>query len=97
MRRRLTPFVRFAPILFYGLAGIDFLKNLIPLMMYWLEGYSRVIDPNDSVRIQIFAHLLSSVIYAATWIVYGVVTAILIGIFDRLAIDHGPDVEQADD
>jgi hypothetical protein len=91
---RLSSFVRNAPKLFYVVAALDLLGNLLPLEQYFVHGTFQNIDYDTSIRLQLFAGLLKACIYAVQWVAYGVFATILIRIHDRLALRGGDEPER---
>ena len=82
---RLSSFARNAPKLFYVIAGLDLLGNLLPLEQYFVHGSFQNMDYETGIRLQLFAGLLKAVVFAAQWVAYGVFATLLIAIHDRLA------------
>ena len=81
----LTPFIRLAPKLFYVIAAVDVLKNCMSFGEFFVGGTFRGINYDGNVKLQLFAALLSAIVYAATWIAYGVFATLLIAIYDEVA------------
>jgi hypothetical protein len=91
----LSPFIRRAPKLFYVVAVVDLLKNLLPFEQYFVHGRFAGIDYDLDLRLQLFSGLLGAVVYAASWVAYGIFASLLIAIHDRVAAREpaGPDPE----
>jgi hypothetical protein len=81
---RLSAFVRSAPKLFYVVAALDFLKNMLAFAQFYTEGRFAGIDFGMGIGIQLFSVLLSAIVYSATWIAYGVIATILIALYDEV-------------
>jgi len=90
---RLSGCVRAAPKLFYVIAVIDLLGNLIPLEQYFARGTFGGINSEPEMRLSLFAGLLKAFVYAAQWVAYGVFAALLIGIHDRVALRQRDEAE----
>jgi hypothetical protein len=81
----LSNFVRNAPKLFYVLAAVDLLKNLLPFVQLYADGRFRGMEYGSSMGLQLLAIGLSAIVYAASWIAYGVVATLLIALYDEVA------------
>ncbi|HEX4736739.1 MAG TPA: hypothetical protein VH331_04170 [Allosphingosinicella sp.] len=90
---RLSGFVRTAPKLFYVIAVVDLLGNLLPLEQYFARGTFGAINSEPEMRLTLFAGLLKAFVYAAQWVAYGIFAALLIGIHDRVALSHRDEAE----
>jgi hypothetical protein len=88
--KRLSSFARAAPKLFYVLAVVDVLKNAIPFGEFFVNGTFRGMDYGGNIRLQLFAALLSVLVYAAQWVAYGVSATLLIAIYDEVALLRAP-------
>ena len=82
---RLSPFIRITPKLFYVLAAVDFLKNLLPFAQLYADGRFRGMEYESSIGLQLFGIVLAAIVYAAGWIAYGVVSTLLIGLYDEVS------------
>jgi hypothetical protein len=83
---RLSAFIRSAPKLFYVVAALDFLKNMLAFAQFYVEGRFGGIDLSMGVGIQLFSVLLNAIVYSAGWIAYGVVATILIALYDEVVM-----------
>ncbi|HEY1604429.1 MAG TPA: hypothetical protein VGF77_02405 [Allosphingosinicella sp.] len=90
---RLSAFIRSAPKLFYVIAAIDLLGNLIPLEQYFARGTFGGIDYDINIRLQLFAGLLKALVYAVQWVAYGIFANLLIAIHDRVATRERDEAE----
>jgi hypothetical protein len=81
---RLSPFIRSAPKLFYVLAAVDFLKNMLPIAQLHFQHMFEGLEDSMLLKLQLFGIILSAIVYAATWIAYGVVSSILIALYDEV-------------
>jgi len=81
---RLSGFIRGAPKMFYVVAVLDLLKNLMPMVHYVTSGTMLHADYETPMKLQMFAVLLSAIVYAAGWVAYGVVSTILIALYDEV-------------
>ena len=87
---RLTPFIRSAPKLFYVLAAVDFLKNMLPIAELHSRHAFDGFEDAMLLKLQLFGILLSAIVYSASWIAYGVVSSILIALFDEVVARRAP-------
>lgn len=83
-KHTLSQFVQTAPSFFYMVAGLDFAKNLMPLLQFMVSGESANIDMGSSMTLRFVIIVLSALVYAATWIAYGVFAAILLAIHQEV-------------
>ena len=84
MAAELPRFVRAAPRIFYGIGVLDFVKNLMPLYLFFTQDYFAGIDRTSDLRPQLAMIVLSAVIYAVSWAAYGIFATILLSIHDAL-------------
>jgi hypothetical protein len=90
----LSSFIRTAPKLFYVLAVVDLLKNLLGLAQVFIDGTFQHMD-YGAPRLQLFASLLAAIVYAAQWVAYGIFATLLIAIHDAVA-QRGTDVPEGE-
>ena len=85
-KHTLSQFVQTAPSFFYMVAGLDFAKNLLPLLQFVVSGDSANmdVDMGRSLTLRYVIIVLSALVYAATWIAYGVFAAILLAIHQEV-------------
>jgi hypothetical protein len=96
-KHTLSQFVQTAPSFFYMVAGLDFAKNLMPLLQFAVSGESRTIDMGSGLTLQFVMILLSALVYAANWIAYGVFAAILLAIHQEVRAKRAqPNVENGE-
>ena len=81
---RLSGFVRTAPKLFYVIAVIDLLGNLLPLARLFGHENNVAIDYDFGMRLTLFMGLLKACVFAAQWIAYGVFATLLIALYDEV-------------
>jgi len=83
-KHTLSQFVQTAPSFFYMVAGLDFAKNLLPLLQLVVSGESANIEMGSGMTLRYAIIVLSALVYAATWIAYGVFAAILLAIHQEV-------------
>jgi hypothetical protein len=81
---RLSSFVRNSPRLFYVMAAVDLLKNLMAIGSYLSMGRYAGLDTDMAIRLQLLSGVVSAIVSAVSWIAYGVIATILIALFDEM-------------
>ena len=81
---RISGFIRNAPKLFYVVAVLDFLKYVLPLAQLYFDGRFAGMDYEMGIKLQLFTTILTGIIFAIGWVAYGVITTLLVAIYDEV-------------